>query len=115
MDLAPLENELEKVARETKVRRMHHRKKYFLRGGVEVEVVKPMQNPEFCKYCTRTRLTSDGKFKTCLFRSDDIIDVLGPMRNGASDKALKKLFVEAVERRNRSIDRTPQRLSFRLG
>lgn len=99
MDLASLENELEKVTREIKVRRMHHRKKYFLRGGVEVEVVKPMHNLEFCKYCRRIRLTSDGKFKTCLFRSDDLIDVLGPMRNGASDEALKKLFVKAVERR----------------
>lgn len=99
MDLAPLENELKKVAREIKVRRMHHRKKYFLRGGAEVEVVKPMHNPEFCKYCKRIRLTSDGKFKTCLFRSGDLIDVLGSMRNGASDEALKKLFVRAVERR----------------
>jgi cyclic pyranopterin phosphate synthase len=98
-DLTPLENELEKTAEKIKVRRMHHRKKYFLPGETEVEVVKPMHNTEFCKYCNRIRLTSDGKFKPCLFRSDNLVDVLGPMRNWASNETIEKLFVKAVRRR----------------
>lgn len=64
-----------------------------------MEVVKPIHNPEFCRYCRRIRLTYEGKFKTCLFRSGDLIDLLGPVRNEASDEAIKKLLVKAVERR----------------
>ena len=61
--------------------------------------MRPMHNSEFCKYCTRIRLTSDGKLKPCLLRNDNLVDILTPMRNGASEKELKKLFVEAIMRR----------------
>lgn len=98
-DLALIEEEQEGKAEKIKTRRMHHRRKYFLPGGVEVEVVRPMHNTEFCRYCNRMRVTSDGKFKPCLLRSDNLVDFLGPMRNQASDEALRKLFVKAVKRR----------------
>jgi cyclic pyranopterin phosphate synthase len=98
-NLARIEKELKRKAERIRVRRMHHRRKYLLPGGVEVEVVRPMHNTEFCKYCNRIRVTSDGRFKPCLFRSDNLIDFLEPMRNGASDEALRELFVEAVKRR----------------
>ena len=98
-DLSRIENELERKAEKIIVRRMHHRRKYFLPGGGEVEVVKPMHNTEFCKHCNRIRVTSDGKFKPCLFRSDNLVDFLGPMRNQASDESLRELFVKAVKRR----------------
>jgi cyclic pyranopterin phosphate synthase len=78
------------------VRRMHHRRKYILDNGVEVEVVKPMHNTEFCLHCNRIRLTSDGKLKPCLFRNDNLVDLLSPIRNGADDEYLKNLFIEAV-------------------
>jgi cyclic pyranopterin phosphate synthase len=55
-------------------REMHRRKKYFL-DGAEVEVVRPMDNTEFCAHCTRLRITSDGKIKPCLLRNDNLIDV----------------------------------------
>jgi cyclic pyranopterin phosphate synthase len=87
------------VAERVTVRSIHHRRKYFLRSEVEVEIVRPMHNTEFCRYCSRMRITSDGKFKPCLFRSDNLVDFLGPMRNGASTEDLKKLFLEAVKRR----------------
>jgi GTP 3',8-cyclase len=38
----------------------------------------------FCADCTRTRLTADGHVRSCLF-SDDEVDLLGPMRDGADD------------------------------
>lgn len=98
-DLSRIENELERKAEKIIVRRMHHRRKYFLPGGGEVEIVKPMHNTEFCKHCNRIRVTSDGKFKPCLFRSDNLVDFLGPMRNQASDESLRELFVKAVKRR----------------
>lgn len=100
-DLSPIENELKENAKKIIVRRMHHRKKYFLDKNMEVEVVKPMHNTEFCKYCTRMRITSDGKFKPCLFRSDNLVDFLGPIRNDPyiSDENLKDLFIRSVKKR----------------
>ncbi|RLI36690.1 GTP 3',8-cyclase MoaA, partial [Candidatus Bathyarchaeota archaeon] len=99
VDLTRIERELERRAEKVIVREMHHRRKYFLPDGVEVEVVRPMHNTEFCKYCTRMRITSDGRFKPCLFRSDNLVDFLGPMRSGASIDELAALFLEAVRRR----------------
>jgi cyclic pyranopterin phosphate synthase len=58
-----------------------------------------MHSTEFCKHCNRIGVTSNGRFKPCLFRSDNLVDLLDPMRNGASDEALRRLFVEAVKRR----------------
>ena len=98
-DMTGIEEELRKRAVRVTVRSMHHRRKYLLPNGVEVEIVKPMHNTEFCKYCNRMRITSDGKFKPCLFRSDNLVDFLGPMRKGVSDDYLRSLFIEAVNRR----------------
>ena len=97
-DLVGIEAEFRKMAERVAVRRMQNRRKYFLRNG-EVEVVRPMHNTKFCRNCNRLRITSDGKFKPCLFRSDNLIDFLTPMRSGASDEDLKQLFMKAVENR----------------
>jgi cyclic pyranopterin phosphate synthase len=98
-DLAQIEHELTKRAEKIRIRRMHHRRKYLLPQSVEVEVVRPMHNTEFCKHCNRIRVTSEGKLKPCLFRSDNLVDFLGPMRSGVSDEALGELIIEAVKRR----------------
>lgn len=98
-DLNPVEERLRSRATKIIVRRMHHRRKYILNGGVEVEVVRPMHNSEFCLYCNRIRLTSDGKLKPCLFRNDNLVDLLGPIRRGAGDDQLKDLFIKAVKMR----------------
>ncbi|GAB6136774.1 GTP 3',8-cyclase MoaA [Thermococcus prieurii] len=100
--LRPVERELEKRAVEIRERRMHRRKKYFIPtdyGIAEVEVVRAMHNTVFCANCTRLRVTSDGKFKTCLLRNDDLIDFLTAMRNGASDAELVDIFRKAVLKR----------------
>ena len=44
--------------------------------------------------------TSDGKLKPCLMRSDNLVDLLGPMRRGCSDAYLEKLFLKAVSLRS---------------
>ncbi|OKY78647.1 MAG: Molybdenum cofactor biosynthesis enzyme MoaA [Candidatus Methanohalarchaeum thermophilum] len=64
-----LEKNLREKAEKIKQRKMHHRYKYFF-DGAQIELVKPMHNTEFCKNCTRMRVTSDGKFKPCLMRND---------------------------------------------
>ncbi len=99
VDLRSVEDVLENMAEKITVRHMHHRRRYHLRNGGEVEIVKPMHNTEFCKYCNRMRVTSDGKLKPCLFRNDNLVDLLGPMRRGAPEKTLRELFLEAVKRR----------------
>lgn len=77
---------------------MHGRKQYDL-GDVKVELVRAVNNPEFCMHCTRLRITADGKLKPCLMRNDNLIDVLGALRKGVSDEELIKLFVEAANAR----------------
>lgn len=99
MGLDLVEEQLKASAVRTTMRRMQKRRKYFFKGGGEVEVVRPMHNTSFCGSCSRLRVTSDGKFKPCLFRTDNLVDFLTPMRSGASDEELKWLLLEAVSRR----------------
>jgi cyclic pyranopterin phosphate synthase len=77
---------------------MHNRLIYHL-PGVTVEVVHPIENTDFCMHCTRMRVTSDGKLKPCLMRNDNLIDILTPIRKGATDEQLKQLIVQANELR----------------
>jgi cyclic pyranopterin phosphate synthase len=77
---------------------MHNRRIYHL-PDVTVEVVHPIDNSDFCLHCTRLRVTSDGKLKPCLMRNDNLVDVLAPMRRGASDEELKELFKRANQER----------------
>jgi cyclic pyranopterin phosphate synthase len=92
-DLNGLEDSLASRSKEIITRRMHHRKKYCL-DGAEVEVVRPLHNTEFCAFCNRMRVTSDGKLKPCLLRTDNHIDIRG--KKGAE---LEALFHEAVSLR----------------
>jgi cyclic pyranopterin phosphate synthase len=92
-DLNGIEHSLASRSKQIVTRRMHHRKKYCL-DGAEVEVVRPVHNTEFCAYCTRLRVTSDGKLKPCLMRTDNHIDIRG--KHGAE---LEALFRKAVAER----------------
>ncbi len=97
--LKPVERELEKKAIETRERRMHRRKKYFVPtdyGVAEVEVVRAMHNTIFCANCTRLRVTSNGMFKTCLLRKNDLIDFASAIRSGASDAEIVEVFRKAI-------------------
>ncbi|MEM2081441.1 MAG: GTP 3',8-cyclase MoaA [Candidatus Bathyarchaeia archaeon] len=96
-------NEHEEMLRQKAVkvetrRFMNNRHIYYL-PDVTVEVVHPTENGEFCAHCTRLRVTSNGKLKTCLMRNDNLVDVLTPMRRGASDEELKELFVHVNQLR----------------
>ena len=89
-DLHGLEDTLASRSKQIITRRMHHRKKYCL-DGAEVEVVRPLHNTEFCAFCNRLRVTSDGKLKPCLLRTDNHIDIRA--KKGAE---LEDLFRKAV-------------------
>jgi len=97
--LDAVEGELKKQARRVVTRGdMQNRRVYFL-PRVKIEVVPPIENTEFCLCCTRLRVTSDGWLKPCLMRNDNLVNVLTPLRNGADDEELGRLFLEAVKRR----------------
>jgi len=89
------EEMLRQKAVKVETRRFMHNRHIYHLPDVTVEVVHPTENGEFCAHCTRLRVTSDGKLKTCLMRNDNLIDILTPMRQGASDEELKALFMRA--------------------
>ena len=92
-DIERIERGLQEWADRITMREMHRRKKYFI-DGAEVEVVRPMDNTEFCAHCTRLRITSDGKIKPCLLRSNNLIDI------GTSDREkIKELLQKANDLR----------------
>jgi cyclic pyranopterin phosphate synthase len=92
-DLLQIERTLEDRSDRIHTRDMHRRRKYFL-DGAEVEVVRPIDNTEFCRHCTRLRITSDGKIKPCLLRNDNLIEI-GP--NG--EEEIKELLKMATAQR----------------
>jgi GTP 3',8-cyclase len=60
----------------------------------EIGLICPISR-HFCKTCNRMRLTANGYIRTCLL-SDEKIDILKPLRNGASDKELADIILNAV-------------------
>jgi len=93
------EDMLRQKAVTVKTRRFMQNRRVYRLPEVTVEVVHPTENREFCAHCTRLRVTSDGKLKTCLMRNDNLIDVVTPMRRGADDSKIKKLFMKANQKR----------------
>jgi cyclic pyranopterin phosphate synthase len=99
LGLEDIEKKLEKLALQKSIRKYMQKRRIYLLSKVKVEVIRPIENTEFCANCTRIRVTSDGKLKPCLMRKDNLIDILNPMRNGADDKKLTKTFIEAIKKR----------------
>jgi cyclic pyranopterin phosphate synthase len=50
----------------------------------EIGIIAPVSQP-FCGHCSRVRVTSDGKIRTCLFSLFDH-DLHAVMRRGGSDE-----------------------------
>jgi GTP 3',8-cyclase len=58
--------------------------------GFISSVTKP-----FCAFCTRARLTADGKLRLCLLRENEV-DLLTPLRSGATDEDLRQMIVTGI-------------------
>jgi cyclic pyranopterin phosphate synthase len=71
------------------------RKYRFADGRGEIGLVAPVTQP-FCGFCSRIRITADGKLRTCLFSRDDH-DLRGKLRNGASDRDLASFIQQIVD------------------
>jgi cyclic pyranopterin phosphate synthase len=80
-------------------RELHRRRVYHLADGAQVEVVRPMHNSRFCAYCTRLRLTSDGRLKPCLMRDDNLVPFVEHVRAEEPRERLVEAFRQAVARR----------------
>jgi GTP 3',8-cyclase len=63
-------------------------------GIGEIGIIAPVSRA-FCGACSRVRLTSDGKIRTCLFSQMDH-DLHGLMRRGASDDDLAAYIREVI-------------------
>jgi GTP 3',8-cyclase len=59
-------------------------------GGGEVGFISSVSQP-FCGACSRARLSSEGKFYTCLFATEGL-DLRAPMRAGMGDADLEQLI-----------------------
>ena len=59
-------------------------------GSGEVGFISSVSQP-FCGACSRARLSSEGKFYTCLFATQGT-DLRGPMRAGADDAELLRII-----------------------
>lgn len=66
-------------------------------GQGDVGFISSVTEP-FCASCTRARLTADGKLRMCLLREYEV-DLLTPLRAGATIDDLKSLITEAVYRK----------------
>ncbi|MFZ0415067.1 MAG: GTP 3',8-cyclase MoaA [Candidatus Acidiferrales bacterium] len=62
------------------------RKFRFADGRGEIGLIAPVTQP-FCGFCSRIRLTADGKLRTCLFSKEDH-DLKDSLRGGASDEEI---------------------------
>jgi cyclic pyranopterin phosphate synthase len=73
-------------------------RRYTFDDGLgEIGIIAPVSQP-FCGHCSRIRLTSDGKLRTCLFSQSDH-DLVGRMHRGSSDSEMRHWIRNVVERK----------------
>jgi len=64
-------------------------------GLGEIGIIAPVSEA-FCGHCSRVRVTSDGKLRTCLFSQSDH-DLVGRMDRGATDEEMRNLIRGIVQ------------------
>src|SRR5260370_11547094 len=75
-------------------------RRYTFDDGLgEIGIIAPVSHP-FCGHCSRVRLTSDGKIRTCLFSLLDH-DLAGRMHAGADDAPLAA-YIHSVSGRKKA-------------
>jgi len=67
----------------------------FADGVGEIGIIAPVTQA-FCGACSRVRLTSDGKIRTCLFSQVEH-DLYGRLRAGATDQELRAYIAQTVQ------------------
>lgn len=73
-------------------------RRYRFEDGIgEIGIIAPVSHP-FCGHCSRIRITSDGKIRTCLFSVWDH-DLHAQMERGASDEELEEFIRDVVAKK----------------
>ncbi len=73
-------------------------RRYVFEDGVgEIGIIAPVSHP-FCGHCSRVRVTSDGKIRTCLFSVREH-DLAALMQRGASDEDMADFIRKAVDQK----------------
>jgi len=71
-------------------------RRYAFTDGIgEIGIIAPVSRP-FCGHCSRIRLTSDGRLRTCLFSQVDH-DLFRRMQSGLSDENLRSYIRTVVD------------------
>ena len=71
-------------------------RRYVFEDGIgEIGIIAPVSNP-FCGHCSRVRVTSDGKIRTCLFSVREH-NLAALMEAGASDEQLADFIRDVVD------------------
>jgi GTP 3',8-cyclase len=71
-------------------------RRYTFADGVgEIGIIAPVSQA-FCGACSRVRLTSDGKIRTCLFSQVEH-DLYGRLRAGAGDEELRAYILRTIQ------------------
>jgi cyclic pyranopterin phosphate synthase len=75
------------------------RKYRFADGPGEIGLISPVSQP-FCGFCSRIRLTADGKLRTCLFSKEDH-DLKFLLRGGATDREIGDEIIAIVAQKEK--------------
>ena len=103
IEFMPLEEILARMAEYRPLVEIPHARsetarRYRFEDGVgEIGIIAPVSHP-FCGHCSRIRITSDGKIRTCLFSVWDH-DLHAEMRRGASDEELAEFIQGVVQKK----------------
>ena len=101
--VVPLEEILQRMGEYRPLIEVPHEKsetarRYIFDDGIgEIGIIAPVSHP-FCGHCSRIRVTSDGKIRTCLFSVWDH-DLYELMKRGASDEKLADFIRGVVDRK----------------
>ncbi len=101
--VVPLEEILQRMAEFMPLREIRRSdsetaRRYVFEDGIgEIGIIAPVSHP-FCGHCSRVRVTSDGKIRTCLFSVREH-DLAGRMVSGASDKELTDFIYQVVDQK----------------
>ncbi|MGD6853050.1 MAG: GTP 3',8-cyclase MoaA [Candidatus Bathyarchaeia archaeon] len=87
LELLPLNNNVSDPAR-----------LYTFKSGKGTIGFIPSMSESFCRSCDRVRLTSDGKFLTCLFEQPTH-DVKKLLRSGSTDKAIERYLLDCYKKK----------------
>ncbi len=102
--VVPLKEIVERLARVLPIKRLEPTvasetaRRYGFEDGVgEIGIIAPVTEA-FCGACSRIRLTSDGKIRTCLFSHREH-DLFGRLRAGDTDEDLREFILGAVAKK----------------